>query len=102
LRDKFIIEISCDYSHLLVLTDAGEVYALGCNRFGQIGCGNNVNQSIPIKVEGFNGEKIVMISCGSHNSMALTESGRVFGWSENSSGQLGNNTTIDAIFQLRK
>jgi alpha-tubulin suppressor-like RCC1 family protein len=31
----------------------------------------------------FNEEKIVMISCGLCHSMALTESGRVFIWSNN-------------------
>jgi alpha-tubulin suppressor-like RCC1 family protein len=44
--------------------------------------GRSVNeyQSIPIKVNGFNDEKIVMISCGYFHSMAHTESGRVFIW----------------------
>jgi hypothetical protein len=37
----------------------------------------------------FKNEKIVMISCGLEHSLALTESGRVFGWGDNYSGQLG-------------
>jgi alpha-tubulin suppressor-like RCC1 family protein len=47
------------------------------------------DQLIPIKVNGFNDEKVVMISCGYCHSMALTESGRVFVWGSNSKGQLG-------------
>jgi alpha-tubulin suppressor-like RCC1 family protein len=34
-------------------------------------------------------EKIVMISCGNEHSLALTESGHVFGWGDNYLAQLG-------------
>jgi hypothetical protein len=37
----------------------------------------------------FENEKIVMISCGHYHSLALIESGRVFGWGYNIDGQLG-------------
>jgi hypothetical protein len=37
----------------------------------------------------FQNEKIKMISCGAFHSLALTESGRVFGWGNNIFGQLG-------------
>jgi alpha-tubulin suppressor-like RCC1 family protein len=37
----------------------------------------------------FENERIVMISCDVRHSLALTESGRVFGWCDNNSGQLG-------------
>jgi alpha-tubulin suppressor-like RCC1 family protein len=39
-------------------------------------------------VNGFNDEKVVMISCGRWHSMVLIESGRAFSWGHNSSGQL--------------
>jgi hypothetical protein len=75
------------------LTNTGEVYAWGSNQFGQIGNGNNENQLIPIKVKGFNNEKVIQISCGYCHSMALTESGRVFSWGYCKWGQLGHNNT---------
>ncbi len=34
----------------------------------------------PIKVNGFNGEKVKSISCGEHHSLALTTNGHVFFW----------------------
>jgi alpha-tubulin suppressor-like RCC1 family protein len=49
------------------------------------------DKSILNRVHGFNNEKIVIISCGLWYSMALTESGRVYSWGNNSSGQLGQN-----------
>jgi alpha-tubulin suppressor-like RCC1 family protein len=41
LNNEFVIDISCGYEHSLVLTNCGEVYAWGENRFGQIGNGCN-------------------------------------------------------------
>jgi alpha-tubulin suppressor-like RCC1 family protein len=75
LNNEFVIDISCGYCHSLVLTNCGEVYAWGSNYGGQIGngCALNCNQLIPIKVKGFNNERVVMISCGANHSMALTE-----------------------------
>jgi alpha-tubulin suppressor-like RCC1 family protein len=48
-------------------------------------------------VNGFNNEKVVMISCGSSHSTALTESGRVFSWGNNEFGRLGQNNTKDIV-----
>jgi RCC1 and BTB domain-containing protein len=91
LSDKNIIDICCGHNFSVVLTSNGEVYAWGENRNGQIGNGSKeLYQLIPSKVNGFNDEKVVMISCGSLHSMALTESGLVFSWGNNSSGQLGH------------
>jgi alpha-tubulin suppressor-like RCC1 family protein len=92
LSDKQIIDTCCGVSHSLVLTNSGQVYAWGSNEFGQIGnerSDKNECQLIPIKVNGFNEEKVIQISCGGYHSMALTESGRVFSWGRNISGQLG-------------
>ncbi len=72
-----------------MLTNCGEDYAWGVSRWGQIGNGCNRNQSIPIKVKGFNNERVVMISCGRFHSMALTECGHVYSWGDNECGQLG-------------
>jgi hypothetical protein len=79
-----------------VLTNCDEVYAWGWNSWGQIGNGCNSNQSIPIKVKGFNNERVVMISCGHWHSMALTECGHVYSWGHNRYGQLGIGNTVDS------
>jgi alpha-tubulin suppressor-like RCC1 family protein len=92
LSDKQIVDTCCGFNHTLVLTMGGEVYAWGLNDHGQIGNGTNgknVSQSTPLKLNGFNDEKVVMISSGYNHSMALTESGRVFSWGDNRRRQLG-------------
>jgi hypothetical protein len=76
-----------------VLTNCGEVYAWGSNYYEQIGNGCNSDQLIPIKVKGFSNERVVMISCGSRHSMALTECGHVYSWGSNECGQLGIGNT---------
>jgi RCC1 and BTB domain-containing protein len=89
LNDKHIIGMSCGLNHSLVLLESGEVYAFGYNGSGELGLDNNVNQSIPSLVNGFNSEKVKAISCGSNHSLALTESGLLFSWGANSYYQLG-------------
>jgi alpha-tubulin suppressor-like RCC1 family protein len=96
LNNEFVIDISCGELHSLVLTNCGEVYAWGGNHRGQIGNGCNYNQLIPIKVKGFNNERVVMISCGSEHSMALTEFGHVYSWGYNEWGQLGIGNTEES------
>jgi alpha-tubulin suppressor-like RCC1 family protein len=83
LNNEFVIDISCGHFHSLLLTNCGEVYAWGRNSWGQIGNGCNDHQLIPIKVKGFNNERVVMISCGAYHSMALTECGHVYSWGYN-------------------
>jgi alpha-tubulin suppressor-like RCC1 family protein len=94
LNNEFVVDISCGCFHSLVLTNCGEVYAWGSNYWGQIGNGCNDDQLIPIKVKGFNNEKVIMISCGGGHSMALTECGHVYSWGGNYNGQLGIGNTV--------
>ncbi len=108
LSDKYIIDICCGSHHSLALTDSGEVYAWGRNYDGQVGNGRGGKykyQLKPVKGNGFNGEKVTMISCGSRHSMALTSSGRVFSWGCNKCGQLGinniNNMDVPCFVTLR-
>jgi hypothetical protein len=96
LNNEFVIDMSCGVQHSLVLTNCGEVYAWGENDFGQIRNGCNDKQLIPIKVKGFNNERVLMISCGEFHSMTLTECGHVYSWGNNESGQLGIGNTVDS------
>jgi alpha-tubulin suppressor-like RCC1 family protein/tRNA A-37 threonylcarbamoyl transferase component Bud32 len=96
LNNEFVIDISCGARHSLVLTNCGEVYVWGENRFRQVDNGCNNKQLRPIKVKGFNNERVVMISCGWCHSMALTECGHVYSWGYNEFGQLGIGNNVNS------
>ncbi len=111
LIDKQIVNICCGKEHTLALSSDGNIYAWGLNGDGQIGmCNDHHYQLIPFRLDSFN-ERIKANSCGFLHSMALTESGNVYGWGDNQDGKLGCkkserfkspkliivNTTIDKI-----
>jgi alpha-tubulin suppressor-like RCC1 family protein len=89
LSDKYVADISCDALRKLVLTNQAEVYAWGCNNHGQVRNGRKIYLLIPAKVNYFNGENVMAISCKYFHSLELTESGLIFSWGLNNSGQLG-------------
>ena len=96
LKDKIIIEISCGINHTIVLTNHGEVYGWGDNRFGQIGnrkSGEDECEAHSYFINEFNGEKVISISCGGWHSLALTQSGNAYSWGQNKYRQLGRNTS---------
>ncbi len=80
LSDKHIIDICCGDCHSLVLSNCGVETVW--DKLGQIGT-NWDKLGMQVKVNAFNDEKVVVISCDGWHSMALTESGRVYSWGYN-------------------
>ncbi len=76
--DLGINQLECGPFHLLVSTTSGLLYSWGYNSLGVLGNDCYEDQWTPISLNGFDDEKIFMISCGYWHSMALTENGRVF------------------------
>jgi uncharacterized repeat protein (TIGR01451 family) len=81
--------------HVLVLTDAGIVWAWGDNTQGQLGSGD----TDPIvgwrPVEGM--ARVKAIAAGAGHSLALTEDGTVWAWGANFEGQLGDGTLLSRL-----
>lgn len=88
-----IKEISLGYLFSSLLTSTGRVFMWGFNQSGQLGNGNETNQSIPNDITSrFNlnsDELIIQISVGWDHTMALSNEGRVFTWGNNPNGELG-------------
>lgn len=72
----------------LALVPSGNVYAVGDNYYGQLGDGSTVDRSVPISVAGLP-EPVTAVAAGSLHALALTESGSVYAWGYNGSGELG-------------
>lgn len=81
--------------HSLALTKSGQVFAWGSNQYGQLGNGKTGgSQASPTLVEGL--PKIIMIATKQDHNLALDESGHVWAWGLNMSGQLGDQTNNDS------
>jgi hypothetical protein len=106
ISEEKIIDMCCGYRHSILFTQSGKVYEYLMNSEDDEETSDdsedikdskereNSEKYIYFKLKSFKNysfesEKIVMISCGYEHSLALTESGRVFGWGKNYFGQLG-------------
>ncbi|KAF4528876.1 hypothetical protein B566_EDAN017097 [Ephemera danica] len=103
LSGRRVTQVACGSHHTLVLTAEGEVYAWGQNNCGQIGSGiNNTNTGSPRKVAAaIGGRKAVAVACGQACSMAVLDSGEVYGWGYNGNGQLGLGHNVNQMNPCR-
>ncbi|GBN88809.1 RCC1 domain-containing protein 1 [Araneus ventricosus] len=84
-----IKEITCGKEHVLLLSDFGTVFSYGSGSRGQLGHGSIENQETPVLIEALDGLKIQSISAGGWHSAAISDSGDLYMWGWNESGQLG-------------
>jgi alpha-tubulin suppressor-like RCC1 family protein len=77
-----IIALSCGYSFCVCLCKNG-LFSWGNNFWGQLGIGNEINQSSPQLILFFkNPEEIITFSCGRSFCVCLCKNG-LFSWGEN-------------------
>jgi alpha-tubulin suppressor-like RCC1 family protein len=82
-----IVKITAGTSHCLALTDKGEIYAWGSGTGYKLGCANQQDEPIPIKLE-FE-QFMIDIAVGQNHSVAVDERGLVHTWGSGREGQLG-------------
>lgn len=76
----------------------GRAHCWGLNDYGQLGIGNNNNSSVPIAVStsgALSGKTVTQVSGNYWHNCALAD-GKAYCWGLNTSGQLGNDTTINS------
>ena len=101
IAGKKIVKIAAGQGHSLALTDDGMVYAWGRNDTGQLGNNATTDAMLPVAVTvtgtPMSNKTIVEIASGARHSLAIDSSGKVYAWGRNGSGQLGNNSTVNAL-----
>ena len=92
--------ITAGYEHTCVVLAAGMVSCWGANS-GRLGTtlSDEELQKKPVRVEDVVGA--TQVSAGTKHTCALLDSGEIWCWGDNSSGQLGDGTTIASITPVR-
>ena len=86
--------VSAGANHALAITSTGLLYGWGQNISGQVGINSTTNISSPVLVSGPATTSWSSVAAGGSFSTAITTTGQLYTWGQNTSGQLGNNTSI--------
>lgn len=92
--------VSCGQSHTVALSDRGELYAWGFNKYGQLGSGERQSIKIPKRVmHPEDGSKPVFrdVSCGEKHTVAITADGQAYSFGCGEHGQLGHGDQQDQL-----
>jgi alpha-tubulin suppressor-like RCC1 family protein len=73
---------------VVILRD-GATWAWGDNDRGQLGVGTEADSDVPVKVHTRKGLAFVAVSSGGYASYGIDQTGRLWAWGDNRSGQLG-------------
>jgi alpha-tubulin suppressor-like RCC1 family protein len=79
--------------HTAAIDKNGRAWSWGGNSFGQLGDNSGFIRNTPVSVAGAI-KTFCQIATGNDYTIAIDKSGQVWSWGLNSSGQLGDNTTV--------
>ncbi|XP_066932881.1 E3 ISG15--protein ligase HERC5-like [Clytia hemisphaerica] len=84
-----ISQIRCGKEHLIALTKEGQVLTMGKSTRGQLGQGSTASHDTLQPVEVLEPLRFVQVAAGGWHSLVLSDSGDIYGWGWNESGQVG-------------
>jgi alpha-tubulin suppressor-like RCC1 family protein len=101
-----IISVSLGRAHSSALSLTGRVFMWGFNYSGRLGDGTSTNRNTPTEITSSfsltSGDKINLLTLGGGHSSALSLTGRVFMWGDNSHDQIGDSQLIDSQISFGK
>ncbi len=88
-------KIAAGAYHTIALTADNRIIAWGYNTSNQLGDGSASTRTTPVNVTmtALAGGTVASITSGQNHNYAITDTGAVFAWGTNSSGQYGSNST---------
>lgn len=89
-----VVQIASGNSHVLALTNSGDIYSWGRTASGRLGYVTGKEKQ-PLPLEVYSGLKFSQVACGSHHNLALTVQGQIASWGSGFSGQCGQNNKLD-------
>jgi len=93
-----ITALAVGSAHSLAVDSGGHVWAWGANGNGQLGDGTTSTRISPVEVVNITGtgslSGIAAAAGGASHSLAVTSTGTIYAWGLNSSGQIGDGTTM--------
>lgn len=95
LAGKKIIAIAAGDGHSVALQDNGAVWCWGWNASGQLGSGTFANSTAPATVAALSGKVITAIAAGAGTTFAIQNDGSLWGWGDNSVGQVGDGSSAN-------
>jgi len=90
-----IVSVCAGSNHTLAISEAGQLWSCGRNRYGQLGQGHVMDEASFFMVDAIRTHRIVSVAAGKFHSMALASDGKLFTWGDNSGGQLGQNNLVN-------
>lgn len=85
-----VVQVSCGYTHTVVLTRNGEVFTCGSGVRGALGHGDREDGGKEARrVMGLAGVPITQVAAGDNFTLAVAATGLAYSWGSNKSGQLG-------------
>ncbi|XP_066935662.1 serine/threonine-protein kinase Nek9-like [Clytia hemisphaerica] len=93
---KFVKRIACGDSHVVAMTDQGEVYAWGCGEYGRLGLGHEDDCSTPqlVPLPKNYSSCIIDVACGRDNTFLLTTQGHLLAFGSNEDNKMALNQTV--------
>lgn len=94
LCGEIVTSVACGQYHTCVLRRDGQILACGKNDYGQLGVGATepvvwMTTTFPQNSKVFGMSRVKLLRCGYYHTVALTESGKAYGYGRNDYGQLG-------------